>query len=308
MKKMIAMILAMMTVLSLCACGANQPAPETGKPAASVSQTTQPAVTQPEATQPEATRPQIPGLDLFVGTWHIVEENALTKVAAFTIREDGTLEANGEILTWTAQEAPSDRSYEMVLKVQASTDSGNPNSLSTWAFDLYLTRTPENTFVAEMRRSQMATTGDAFYREGDYEVVELNDENAMEYLQQVPEYNAFQKKSDQEYRVVRSGKIQLREGLGALSYCTGTFVFDVTYVELFLTEAADSFTEGKVTGTSVDDQSTFDTIRIGEPREYNYTLYWFGTQGSAGLKLPGYRECRQLTGMKGASGYIFIPV
>lgn len=308
MKKMIAMILALMTVLSLCACGANQPAPETGTPATSASQTTQPAVTQPAATQPEATQPQIPGLDLFVGTWRIVEETFLTKVATFTIHEDGTLEAGGEILTWTAQEAHPDRSYDMILKVQSSADSSNPNSLPTWAFDLYLTRTPENTFVAEMRRSQMATTGDVFYREGDYEVVELNDGNAMEYLQQVPEYNAFQKKSDQEYSVVRSGKIQLKEGLGALSYCTGTFIFDVTYVEMFLTEAADGFTEGKVTGTTVDDQSTFDTIRIGAPREYNYTLYWFGTQGSAGLKLPGNMECRQLTGTKGASGYIFIPV
>ncbi len=308
MKKLIAIILSLVTALSLCACGAKEPVDEPKNPSQSAQEgeQTQPKDSQPEATQPE--QPQIPNLDMFVGKWNIVEENFLTEVATFEIKADGTLEANGETLTWTAEKAHPDSKYEMILKVEYPADPSFPNSVPTRAFDLRLTRTPENTYVAEKRLTQMSTTGDQFYREGDYEVVELNDQNAMEYLQEEQAYYTFDVKNDKEYKVVRNEEIKFKDGLGALSYCSGGLVMETTYVEIRLTGDAKDFTEGAVTSTNVNEDGVWSNIRINEPRQYTYTLYWFGEVGSADLQKPGSMECNHLIGTKDISGYVFIPV
>jgi len=298
MKKLIAIILTLVTTLSLCACDTREQLPEPEKPTQSVGET--------EQTKPE--EPQIPNLDMFVGKWNIVEENFLTEVATFVINTDGTLEANGQTLTWTAEKAQPDRSYEMILKVENPADPSFPNSLPTRAFDLYLTRTPENTYVAEKRLTQMSTTGDQFYREGDYEVVEINDQNAMEYLQEKPAYYTFDVKNGKEYKVIRNEEIKFKDGLGALSYCSGGLVLETTYVQINLTGDAKDFTEGAVTDSQVNEQGVFDTIRTTEPRQYTYTVCWFGELGSADLQKPGYMECNRLIGTKDISGYVFVPV
>lgn len=301
MKKIIAMILALVTMMSLCACGAAPASPTTAspvQPGQSQSVTTQPEATQPEATQPA--QPQIPDLDMFVGKWNIVEENFLTEIATFTIHADGTLEKNGEILTWTAQQAHPDRDYDMILRVEYPTDPG------TRAFDLYLTRTPENTFAAQLRKSQFSNKGDDFYREGDYEVITLTDENAVRYLQQMPETNTFIHKKEGEYQVQRNTQIRMKEGLGALSRFSGTLVFEISYVQMWLNESLDGFTEGDVTGTSLDDSQY---ANIGEYSwEYTYNAYWFGNAGDVSLKNENSMHCRQLVGTQDVSGVVFIPV
>jgi hypothetical protein len=181
-----------------------------------------------------------------------------------------------------------------------------------WAFEFRLARTPENTYVAEMRKSQTAISGDQFYREGDYEVIVLTDENAMEYLEQLPTESSFKVKdsvgSSKEYDAVHKEVIKLKDGLGALSNFSGRLIFEKTYVKIHLNDDATNFVEGDVLNTYVDEQGVWDKIDTKYAREYTYTVYWFGAPGDSALEKPGTMECNHLVGTKGASGYVFIPV
>lgn len=307
MKKAMTMILVLMTALSLCACGAKQSADAPkDRPVPENQQAEVLGEIPQETNQPDA--PTVPNLDMFVGKWNIVEADFLDEITMFDIKADGTMEMNGETLTWTAEKASPNSSYEMLLTVQYPADPSYPNSLPVKAFDLRLTRTPENTFVAEMRQTQMSTSGDQYYREADYQVVEITDANAMQYLEQVPEFYTFEAKNGNEYRVVRNGEIKLKDHVGALSYCVGNLIFEKSYVEVRLTDAADDFTEGNVVNTYVDEQGVFDTIRIDSSRQYTYTVSWFGTPGSPDLQRVGLMECCRLVSTQDISGYVFLPV
>lgn len=300
MKKMIAMILMLVTILSLCACGAKEPA----QPAEEGGQV------QQETTMPE--EPKVPNLEMFQGKWMIVEADFLDEITALDIHEDGTMEVNGEILTWTAQKAHPNSGYEMILNVEYPADPNFPNSEAMWAFDFYLKRTAENTYVAEMRESQYATSGDQFYREGDYEVIALTDENAMEYLEQLPAESTFEAKdsfgSSKEYRAIRKEVIKLKDGLGALSNFSGKLIFEKTYVEIYLNDDATGVVEGNDVNTYVDEQGVWDKIDTEYAREYTYTVYWCGAPGDSSLEKHGAMECNRLIGTKDVSGNVFIPV
>lgn len=297
MKKTIAMILTLITILSLCACGANDAAQSKGE-TNQAQQQTAPSTTAPAEDQ-------IPNLSMFEGKWNIVGGDFLDEITTFVIHADGTLTANDIIYTWTASMASPNARYEMLLQVS------HPDSAS-WAFDLRLTRTPEDTYVAEMRVSKASNTGDQFYREADYQVVEITDENAMEYLYQVPAETTFKVKENSvsvdEYKVVRTEVIRFRDGVGALSYCSGKLLFEQTYMELHLTDNATGFTEGQVTAPYVDQNGKYSNISIVYPWEYTYTVYWFGEVGSADLQKVGMMECNQLIGTKDIHGFVFIPV
>ena len=297
MKKTFAMILTLIAILSLCACGTN----EAVQPNDESNQTQQ--QTTPSATAPA--EDQIPNLSMFEGKWNIVGGDFLDEITTFVIHADGTLTANDTIYTWTASMASPNANCEMILQVSHS-DS------ASWAFDLRLTRTPEDTYAAEMRVSKTSNTGDQFYRDADYKVVEITDENAMEYLQQVPAEISFNAKENNasvnEYTVVRTEVIRFKDGVGALSYCSGKLLFEQSYIELHLTDNATGFTQGDATTPYVDQNGKFSNISIAYPLEYTYTVYWFGEVGSADLQKAGMMECNQLIGTKDIHGYIFIPV
>ena len=298
MKKMIAMILVLVAILSLCACGANEPAKSAG------------GQTEPEATQPE--EPKIPNLEMFEGKWMIVEADFLDEITELVINEDGTMEVNGELLNWTAEKAHPNSGFEMILTVEYPADPNFPNSQAMWAFDFYLKRTPENTYVAEMRESQYSSSGEQFYREGDYEVIALTDDNAMEYLEQLPAEIGFKVDARTDfpsgYYASRIERVTLKDGLGFYSYFSGGLVFEQTYVETFLNDDATGTLEGAVLSTSTDTRGTYNTINSEYSYEYTYTVSWFGFPGSADLEKSGAMECNRLTGTENASGYIFIPV
>lgn len=301
MKKMIAMILSLVAVLSLCACGAQENPPQYAEPTYDFSD----SPTEDLPTEPA--EPQIPNLDMFVGKWHIVEENFLTEIATFTINADGTLEANGEILNWTAEKAHPESSYEMILTVEYPADPSFPNSMPFWAFNLNLERTAEDTYVIEMRESQLATTGKAYYRECDYEMVELTDENAIEYLELGEEYFEYRTNGELTHMVRLQGDVRFKEGVGVLSHFDGKFVFQISEVEISL-GGPDGFTEGAVANTYTADGDSVYAFTPRYPESYSQTLYWFGNPGSETLKEIQYISHKELIGTKNASGYVFIPV
>ncbi|MBQ7345095.1 MAG: hypothetical protein IJW45_03415 [Oscillospiraceae bacterium] len=57
-KKALALVLALMFILALCACGTNEEDPTTNDPGTSSSQQTDPKPTDPEQTEPSTTKPQ----------------------------------------------------------------------------------------------------------------------------------------------------------------------------------------------------------------------------------------------------------
>lgn len=290
MKKLIAMILALVATLSLCACAGK----DTAKQSKQI----------PEEKKEAQSR--IPNLDMFVGQWRIVdEEQDLT----FTVNADGTLEQDGKTLTWTVRQAHPDREYEMILKAEHPADPDFPDSTSFFAFELYLTRTPENTYVAEMLKSEMATRGDEYYRPCDYEVVELTVDNVLEYLQ-CDEYYTFRAFPDTltEYELYRYTEITFKEGVGAPSHCYGDLSYHVTLVSVTMDETG--YTEGEIVDSYNLPGGTLLTrfdLNTSYPYQFYYDYSLWGAPGSDDLQEAQKVLHHELTGAQKISGYVYIP-
>lgn len=297
MKKLIAMILALVATLSLCACGSKDTTQNT-------EQSKQIATENEEVQSQES---KIPNLDMFVGQWRIVDED---QDLTFTVNADGTLEQDGKTLTWTVRQAHPDREYEMILTAEHPADPSFPDSSPFFAFELYLTRTPENTYVAELMKSEMATRGDQYYRPCDYEVVALTVDNVLEYLQ-CDEYYTFRAFPDAltKYELYRYTEISFKEGVGVPSHCYGDLSYHVTLVSVMMD--ANGYTEGEIVD-SYDLRGGTQLTRFSLNTSYPYQFYYdyslWGAAGSDDLHEAQKILHHELIGAQEITGYVYIPV
>lgn len=257
MRKTMALVLALLLSVSLWGCDSTQPPATTGPSAPVVTLPTeesQPQQTQPPETEPPMTEPADPILfdpEMLVGKWKFLADSTVDTGMTFTINADGTLIKEGWNYTWKAEPADPETAYEAVLQVKYSRKPGMPTTVFQNSFTLYLTRTPENTYLITLQSEDQGISAD-YYRVGDYEVLELTKDNALDYLQCSRYYTYSTTPSGYTRNIYCYTQISFREGVGAPSFFQGLLQYRVSETEVTFEPKPSKFTEGEVLRTYED--------------------------------------------------------
>lgn len=306
MKKLISMILTLAVALSLCACNTEKPDMDRDD-SAPVTPSYIEDTTPPSS---EPAEPEIPNLSMFVGQWVYMATNSTERDDTFTINADGTLEYEDKIYTWSAQLASENANYEMLIHVMCPSEPGNPYATTLYPYTIRLTRTPENTYVANLGRTGGMGTGTDFYRVGDYEVVELTNENVTDYLESEEYFSYGTDDFGYTCRIYRYTTVQFKEGVGFPSWCVANFVYRITEKEVTFDEKPEGYTLGQTMTCYEGQPNVWETSTPNVTGKYPYSFYftyaWFGNEG--GEKLTETVSFHELLGADKIVGKVYIPV
>lgn len=156
MKKIVCILMAVITALSLAACGAspetNEPNPGQ-KPSQNVSESASSSVA-PSSTKPA--EPEVPNLNMFVGDWAFLQTDGNASDETFTINADGTMEKDGKIYSWKYRTPDWDDDFELKLTayLMVGQEGYNPNGESyNHGYTIKFTRTEEDTYTVTSRNT-----------------------------------------------------------------------------------------------------------------------------------------------------------
>lgn len=247
--------------------------------------------------------------ELFVGKWKYLADSTLDTGMTFTVNEDGTLVKEGWTYTWKAEAADPASGYDAAVKVKYLKLPGKPAAVHQNAFTLYLTRTPENTYIITFQSDELGTTAD-YYRVGDYEVIELTKENMMDYLQCGHYYTYSTTPSGYTRNIYCYTMISFRENAGIPSFCQGVFEYRVSEVAVAFDPKPGQYAEGTVLKT-YDGQPELlggQLPKVTGRAAYSFSeaYEWTDNLGNE----PGVQIIRrwELTGAEEIFGRIYIPV
>ena len=285
MKKYIAMILALIAALNLCACGnTNSTTPSTSE-----------SIPVTENSAP--TEPAIPNLDMFEGTWKALEYSSVTPDECFTIHADGTMKYHGKVYTWTAEKLPETSRNEMEITA-ADADGNN-------VYTIRLQRTPDDTYVANFRSfGNVMGTGTDFYRDTDYTVVELTKDNVLDYVETEEKYEF--KVNDDGFTETVAHKLYIRfkDSVGYLSEGNVNFITKSTHQEIHFEAKPENFTLGEIKATS--NKGSLNRVWLtGGSESYCYTTTWWVTNPGEAFKTAF--TFHELIGVEWCDGRVFLP-
>lgn len=226
MKKMIAMILALVAALSLCACGGQQSAPEPQEPTCE-----QPQITTQSTTTEFDDVIIYPAMEPYLGTWVLAQEKADYTEKTITFNPDGTAQYNGAKYTWKLD--PGEWLGSIWLNLVSVNDPADTS---------YHEKSDHITTYTTDDGTIYLYHDDGFFFHQDYlaqfEKVTLTAENICDYLEVVDDYTYTTDDLGRLSHAVHSYSTRFAEGLGLASWCVGemTHVFS-TYDITFYTEA-----------------------------------------------------------------------
>lgn len=283
MKKYIAMILALIVALSLCAC--DKTVNENNN-----------TESVPSNEQSVPTEPAIPNLDMFVGAWKPLNYNSVTPNESFTIQADGTMKYHGKEYTWTAEKLPESSINEMKI---TATDSEGKNT-----YTIRLKRTPDDTYVANFRNyGNVMGSGTDFYRDADYTVVELTNDNVLDYVETEEKF-VFDTNNDGYTKTVEHKLyVRFKDSVGYLSEGNVNFITKATYQEVHFEAKPGNHTLGEVKSTS--NNGSLNRVWLsGGSESYCYTNTWWVTYpGEAFTVAFTFNE---LIGVEWCDGRVFL--
>ena len=290
MKKYIAMILTLVLALSLCACGNNSE----NNMNANTNLESNP--TSESSVPSEPSVPEIPNLDMFVGTWKLIEANSYAQAQTFTINADYTMTCDGEAYTWTADELSASSIYEMEITVKDQSDSP--------VFTIRLQRTPDDTYSANFRNyGNVMGSGTDFYRDEDYSVVELTEENVLEYVETENKFVFDTDKEGFTKSVAHKLYIRFKDSVGYLSNGNVNFTAKGTYQNVRFEAKPGNHTLGEVKSTS--DSSSLNGVWLsGGSESYCYTTTWWVSQPGEAFETAF--TFYELIGADWCNGRVFI--
>jgi hypothetical protein len=321
MKKRMALIFALLLVIMLCGCNHSQTPAATEPTASQPTVETPPQQTEPAVTEPPQTEPTVPqppndpdgstalDTELFVGQWKYLADSTLDTGMTFTVKEDGTLIKEGWTYTWKAETADPATGYDAAVKVKYRKLPGQPASIHQSTFTLYLTRTPENTYIITFQSDELGTSAD-YYRVGDYEIIQLTKENMLDYLQSGHYYTYSTTPSGYTRNIYCYTMVSFRENAGMPSFCQGVFQYQVSEVAVAFDPKPGQYAEGAVLKT-YDGQPELSGGQL--PKVTGRTVYSFAEayewKDNLGNE-PGVQIIRrwELTGAEEIFGRIYIPV
>lgn len=242
MKKIICMLMAVVTALSLTACGANNDA-ENNAPNSKPSQNTEPS----SFSRPED--PQIPYLDKIVGQWAFMQTKDGQSDEIFAIKANGTMEKDGKFYSFKVREPDWDDDFELKLTayLMEGQEGYNPSSEShNHCYTIKFTKSPEDTFIAAVKDEKAGQFAgyDEFFRTDDYTVVELTKENMLQYLELEQHFNYATNDFGFTERIDNQIQVRFKEGVGYPSYCVAEFVFHMTTKEVTFADKPEGYTLG----------------------------------------------------------------
>ncbi|MBE6978381.1 MAG: hypothetical protein E7438_07130 [Ruminococcaceae bacterium] len=287
MKKYFALILALALALSLCAC-------ESTTLDTNHDDNDTPATT--EATVPsEPAEPEIPNLNMFVGTWKRFTESSLNPNESFTLNANGTMLKDGKTYTWTATETPQSYLYEMEISVKYE---------DTDAFTIRLQRTPDDTYMANFRNSgNVMGSGTDFYRDEDYTVVELTEDNLLDYVESRVEFEYETDKDGYTQGTYRKLYIGFKDTVGYPSYGNANFISTTTYQEVTFDAKPDGYTLGEVKNVYTNLSINGVWLTGGDGCWCSSTYNWSVESGQTNTILWDFDV---LTGVDFCSGRVFL--
>lgn len=200
-KKLTCLGLALVTTLSLAACGGTASSPKTDK-----------------TTEPEET------VSPLAGTWNSVQVHANDPVETFVIHDNGDM-------TNTEDE-------KLTLDSCEETD-GDGYTLTYLNGDQYEFVRDDNghLYYSRYERHGYESTTTYFFRESDYadyEVVTLTPENAATYLEFVTNFSASANNFGEPSKLYTSYYVKFKDGLGGPSHAYGhpTWTFDIKNITI----------------------------------------------------------------------------
>ncbi|MBO5322631.1 MAG: hypothetical protein J6A88_00810 [Oscillospiraceae bacterium] len=284
MKKYIALILTLVMALSLCACG-NTNDEKTNEPESN-----------PTIEESIPTEPSIPNLEMFVGAWSALKYNSVVPNDSFSINADGTMKYHGKEYTWTAEKLPESSINEM--EITAADAEGNN------AYTIRLKRTPDDTYVANFRKyGNVMGSGTDYYRDADYTVVELTEDNVLDYVETEVKF-VFDTNSDGFTKTVEHKLyIRFKEGVGYLSVGNVNFVTKATYQDVHFEAKPGNYTLGEV--KSISDNGSLNRVWLtGGSESYCYTTTWWVSKPGEAFKVAF--TFNELTGVEWCDGRVFL--
>jgi hypothetical protein len=275
------------------------------------------APSEPEATTKPA-EPEIPNLDMFVGEWAYLQDSSSEREWNMVINADGTLTGDNLFLDadvvyeWTMSSIDKPDPDKIKLSVKKHKDYSLPNEMRFDVCTITLTRTKENTYIANVKRSSMGT-GTDFYRVGDYEVVELTAENMMQYLELEQEFKYITNEFGYTQRIENWTSVRFKEGVGFPSFCTAKFRYQMTTKEVTFDEKPDGYTLGATVKTEEGEPLIYGG---GTPQvtgryayEFYFTEYWsYMDTNMGGQTHTCEMTFYELIGADAIVGKVFIPV
>ena len=303
MKKIICMLLAVITVLSMAACGSQveQPEPEKNTTTMPEKMENQGTSTQP-SSKPEVTEEN--KMEKYLGEWVYMSNGGSSLKYTFTVFPDGTLTGSGyvfeEDVCYLWEEGNSDDSDTVVLCVSKRNDFGS--------FSIQLTLSEDNTYIAKMKTG--LGTPVYFYRPCDYEAIELTKENMLDYLV-LDQYFSYDVDSfGYTNRIYNNVDVRFKEGVGRPSYCVANFVFKMVDKEVIFAEKPEDYTVGITKDTKEGKPNVWGGSTPNVTGSLSYGFYfteqWKGNVG--GQTHTCDMTFYELIGAENVTGYVYIPV
>ena len=311
MKKIICMLLAVITVLSMAACGNQMEMPKPEKNPASMPEqvqiqetTTQPA-TEPEMNEESKT-------EKYLGTWNNMANGATSLAYTFTIHADGTLTGSGYIFeegvcyTWKESNTYNMDENAIVLTVRKGNDY---DSFELCSIKLVLSE--DNTYIAQIKRGMGATV--YFFRPCDYEVIELTMENMMDYLVMEQYFSYDVNEFGYTKRIYNNVDVRFKEGVGRPSYCLAEFVFNMVTKEVTFEDKPSGYTVGNTQYTEEGKPTLWGGSTPCVTGDQSYGFYFTEMWDMLNKNLGGETRTFDMTfyeliGAEAVVGKIYIPV
>lgn len=313
MKKIICMLLAAMTALSLTACGADNNV-EKEPSAQNPSQT----ASTPASSSDQNKEPEIPNLELLVGQWVFMQTKDGQSDETFTIKADGTMEKDGKLYSFKVREPDWDDDFELKLTAYLMEGQEGWNATSdshNHCYTIKLTRSPENTFIAAVKDEKAGQFAQYqnFFRTDDYTMVELTKENMLQYLELEQHFSYATNDFGFTERIDNHIQVRFKEGVGYPSYCVAKFVFHMTTKEVTFEDKPEGYTLG---ATVKEEEGKPLLMGGGTPEvtvQYAYEFYYTERWSYMGENLGGQTHtCEMiffaLIDAEAIIGRVYIPV
>lgn len=311
MKKIICTLMAVVTALSLAACGANNDA-ENNAPNSKPSQNAVPS----SSSRPE--EPRIPYMDKIVGQWAFMQTRDGQSDETFTIKADGTMEKDGKLYSFKVREPDWDDDFELKLTAYLMEgQEGYDPSGETYnhCYTIKFTKSPEDTFIAAVKEEKAGRFADYedFFRTDDYTVVELTRENMLQYLELEQHFNYATNVFGYTERIDNLIQVRFKEGIGYPSYCVAKFVFHMTTKEVTFEEKPDGYTLGATVREEDGEPLLFGSgtpeVTVQYSYQFSYTERWsFMGENLGGETRTFEMIFFELIDAQAIIGRVYIPV
>ena len=310
MKKLICMLMAAVTALSLAACGTEGDTETKKKREPQVEQIpTTSTVAQPAG-------PEEAYVDRFVGDWVMMGKNG--EEETFTLCADGTMQKDGVQYTWKAWAPDWNDDYLLKLSVylmegQEGWHSGGDSY--NHSFTIKFTETQDHTLLAAVKDEKAGYYAKYYdyIRVNDYQIVELTVENMLQYLELKQSFSYGT--NDFGYTEVIDNEIcvQFKEGVGFPSYCTALFTYRMTTKEVTFAEKPGEYTVGSTVYVQEGEPNIWSNGNPELTGEYKYSFYYTEYWDMFQQNLGGETyTCEmiffELIGAKALVGKVYIPV